>query len=64
MRRWQGNGRGVSPRRLGLASEHSAKQKCERGASPALTSKHPKSRVARPKAERRTAWIKKLYVVI
>ncbi|WP_230741177.1 hypothetical protein [Methanooceanicella nereidis] len=55
MRRWQGNGRGVSPRRLGLASEHSAKQKCERGASPALTSEHPKSRVARPKAERRTA---------
>ncbi|WP_230741415.1 hypothetical protein [Methanooceanicella nereidis] len=55
MRRWQGNGRRLSRRRLGLASEHAAKLPCERGASPALTSKHPKSRVARPKAERRTA---------
>jgi hypothetical protein len=47
MRRWQGNGRGLLwPRRLGLAEAESAKRLSAEGASPALTSKHPKRRVA------------------
>jgi hypothetical protein len=49
MRRWQGNGRGLLwPRRLGLAVAESAKRLSAEGASPALTSEHPESRVALP----------------
>jgi hypothetical protein len=57
MRRWPGNGCGVlSPHRLGLAEAACERSEPRRrGASPARTSEHPKSRSSPASAGRRTA---------